>query len=360
MPDAVYGFAAKEVNRIARAVKAFERTPTNFVGGPSGSQDGEANAGCWAKIAASPTVVSGVNHYAWTEQRETTTGFDDMPSGQSGTTSDNFAINDDEFGGGGGAVAGTPVVWLRFTRVWDSGPSQWIRSNRFSRDNNLIQAKVTAITKNTAATPDVIFKIQIGHWDNPSGSSKGAWTDDSGGTDASAYFDNPRVGILVGDYVTVEVRGVDSGTTPPRTYYTITAGGRETSDAKIVADPTAINGAIRWKYTIQLGAWNMSSGASAGGTWGGSGSNTLIAFSSAESLNTFTGTGTIGTGNTNVKQSDGTIDSGNCALLPLPNGAFIVVRFRGYDTSTTPPTPYWTITNAMNSSQEVPDSSSSS
>jgi hypothetical protein len=119
--------------------------------------------------------------------------------------------------------------------------------------------------------------------------------------------------------------------------------------AKITASATAINGGIRYRYTIQIGHWNMSSSPTSGGVWvNDSGSTTYTAFSSAEDMNTFSsGTGTIGTGNSSVAQSDGTIGTTSCKLKPLPSGGYVLVKLRGYNGDT----PYFTILNAMNSAQ---------
>lgn len=120
-------------------------------------------------------------------------------------------------------------------------------------------------------------------------------------------------------------------------------------DAKITAK-TAINGGIRYSYTVELGHWDMTSSPSTGGAWvTDSGSTTYTAFNEAESMNTFgSGTGTIGTGNTSVAQSDGTISGGACKLLPLAVGDYVTVKTRGADSSGTM---YYTIINKSNSSE---------
>ena len=120
-------------------------------------------------------------------------------------------------------------------------------------------------------------------------------------------------------------------------------------DAKITAK-SAINGGIRFSYTVQIGHWDMTSSPSTGGTWtNDSGSTTYSTFNEAESMNTFTsGTGGIGTGNTNVTQSDGTINGGACKLLPLAVGDYVTVKTRGSDSSGNM---YYTIINKSNSSQ---------
>jgi hypothetical protein len=123
----------------------------------------------------------------------------------------------------------------------------------------------------------------------------------------------------------------------------------EPIDARIVA-VTAINGAIRWKYTIELGYWDMTTAESTGGTWiKTSGDTVLYAFNSAEDKNTFTsGTGVIGTGDTEVAQSDGTLGDSECALLALPVGGYCQVKFRGKGANDAP---YFTIINFANSAE---------
>jgi hypothetical protein len=119
--------------------------------------------------------------------------------------------------------------------------------------------------------------------------------------------------------------------------------------AKITA-ATAINGGIRWKYTLRVGCWDMTSGTASGGTWVDlSGGTDSFAFNSAEDMNTFTsGTGAIGTGNTNVTQSDGTINGSSCKLVPLPVGGYVVMILRGADASGNL---YYTIVNLTSSAQ---------
>lgn len=117
--------------------------------------------------------------------------------------------------------------------------------------------------------------------------------------------------------------------------------------AKILSS-SAINGGIRYKYTIEIGLWDMT--GSSTGVWVTiSDTVTLYAFNSAEDMNTFgSGTGTIGTGNTSVAQSDGTIGSTTCKMKALPNNGYVVVMFRGADSSGQL---YYTICNMANSSQ---------
>lgn len=124
-----------------------------------------------------------------------------------------------------------------------------------------------------------------------------------------------------------------------------TNASEEILDAKITS-VTAINGLIRWKYTIELGRWDMTQAEATGGTWTAITTAIIYAFNSAEDKNTFTGTGTIGTGNTGVDQATGAV--GSCTLLPLPVGAYVVVKFRGVGAQGQS---YYTILNAMNSSE---------
>ncbi len=119
--------------------------------------------------------------------------------------------------------------------------------------------------------------------------------------------------------------------------------------AKVTAK-TAINGAIRFKYTLRIGHWDMTISTATGGTWVDDSSATdSYGWSTAEDMNTFTsGTGAIGTGNTNVTQSDGTINGGSCKLLPIPIGSYVVVVLRGIDSSGKV---HWNIVNFANSAQ---------
>ncbi|HVS71347.1 MAG TPA: hypothetical protein VHQ47_08850 [Phycisphaerae bacterium] len=132
-----------------------------------------------------------------------------------------------------------------------------------------------------------------------------------------------------------------------RPYYP--AQTAEIFDATITAK-SAINGAIQFSYSIKLGHWDMTTNTSNGGTWvDDSGGTAVTAFNEAESMNTFTsGTGDIGTGNTNVTQSDGTINGGSCKLVPLAVGDYVTVKRRGVDSSGVL---YFTIINKSNSAQ---------
>lgn len=157
MPDPVYGFGAKEVSRIAAAVRDYERAPDDRRGQPSPRQDdGEAD-GFWAKItgAADHGGNSNRKRYAWTEQRPTVDGWDDMPSGRSGTTSTDYALNSTEANNPTTAgmmgnsvdtaatsttfapVRGNPVVWMRYVWAWDSSASTWVRTIRFTYEGTV-------------------------------------------------------------------------------------------------------------------------------------------------------------------------------------------------------------------------------
>lgn len=120
-------------------------------------------------------------------------------------------------------------------------------------------------------------------------------------------------------------------------------GGSGVLTARIWA-ATAINGLVRWKYTIRLGYMDMSTSPSTGGTWVTT-SGDLYAFNSAEDLNYFgAGYGTIGTG-IEVDQATGEITG--CQLKPLPVNGFVEVKQRGIDSATG--TVYYTIINFANS-----------
>jgi hypothetical protein len=121
---------------------------------------------------------------------------------------------------------------------------------------------------------------------------------------------------------------------------------RQIMYAKTIAH-TAINGLIRWKYTIEIGHWDMTT---APGTWvKDSGDDTIYAYNSAEDMNTFTGDGTIGTGNA-AASSTGVVNAGSCNLLPIPDGAYVIVIPRGTDSAGQV---YYTIVNFTNSA-EIP------
>jgi hypothetical protein len=131
MPEPVYGFTAKDTVRIAAATKAFERTPSDLSGKPYNYSRQDDRDGIWAKIVDSE-AVEGTNHYAWTEQRVTTTGWDDMPEGMSGDTDDGYALNDAEANDDSpDPIEGTPIVWLKITWAWDADSEAWVRAYRF-------------------------------------------------------------------------------------------------------------------------------------------------------------------------------------------------------------------------------------
>jgi len=120
------------------------------------------------------------------------------------------------------------------------------------------------------------------------------------------------------------------------------------SAARITA-AAAINGGIRFKYTIRLGHMDMATNTAGGGAWVEDVAQDFFAFNEAEDMNVFTsGTGAIGTGNTSVAQSDGTIGSTVCKLRPLPVGGFVSVRPRGVDGGGVMS---WTIVGMANSAQ---------
>lgn len=126
----------------------------------------------------------------------------------------------------------------------------------------------------------------------------------------------------------------------PRNYW------RQLLPARI-SSATSINGGVRYEYTVAIGHWNMSGGGP--GTWVSDVAGPFTAYSEFEDMNTFTsGTGAIGTGNTNVAQSDGTVNGGPCKMVPLPSGGYVHVVLRGLDSSGAP---YFTIIGAPNSAQ---------
>lgn len=130
-------------------------------------------------------------------------------------------------------------------------------------------------------------------------------------------------------------------------------GSRGIFHAKVI-DRGQINAAVRYVYVIVFGHWNMRTAAANGGTWvldddnDGAG---YYAFNSTEDMNTDLGSPlSIGTGNTNVTRSDGTIASTSCKLLGIPIGAYVMVTPRGRGVQPDR-TRYYTIINFENSSQ---------
>lgn len=116
----------------------------------------------------------------------------------------------------------------------------------------------------------------------------------------------------------------------------------------VITGVTPINGAIRFAYTIEIGHWIAGSNPMTGGVFV-SDRGPYTAFNSAEDSNTFSsGTGTIGTGNTDVAQATGQIGAQACDMLPLPVGGYIAVKDRYTDTDGNL---YYTITNFSNSAQ---------
>ena len=122
----------------------------------------------------------------------------------------------------------------------------------------------------------------------------------------------------------------------------------------VITGHGAINGGIRWRYTVSIGHWDMTQSPSTGGVFV-SDIEQLTAFNSAEDMNTFvnppTPTGPIGTGNTNVTWSNGQINGGACFLVPLPIGGYVIVMVRGLDTTQDNPVQYYTIIDFANSAQ---------
>lgn len=63
----------------------------------------------WAKITGSASIGTNRWKYAWTEQRRTSTGFENLTSGRTGTTSTDFAINSVEANNDGTGIQGNSV-----------------------------------------------------------------------------------------------------------------------------------------------------------------------------------------------------------------------------------------------------------
>lgn len=155
----------------------------------------------------------------------------------------------------------------------------------------------------------------------------------------------PVKGLLrIGDVIEITPYANDTLTANTDGFWYTKTSSRSAFDSKITAT-TPINGGIRWKYTIQLGHWDM---ATPPGTWVvDSGATVIYAYNSAEDMNTFlSGDGTIGTGNT-ADQTSGIVNDGACVLLALPVGGYFTVVPRGTSSGTA----YFTIINAGNSAQ---------
>lgn len=126
---------------------------------------------------------------------------------------------------------------------------------------------------------------------------------------------------------------------------------RQLRAAKILGG-IAINGAVRYRYSIEFGHFDMSSNPSNGGTWvtdDNNDSEGYTAFSEVEDMNTSTGaTLSIGTGNTNVNRTTGAVNGTSCLLKPLPQNGYCTVRERGVGPDGTM---YYTIVGISNSAQ---------
>jgi hypothetical protein len=149
-------FDLKTAHRVAKATQWVEQQPkANETAGYGTARPGAA--GFWAKITSSAAVSGNPNRwrYAWTEQRPTVDGWDDLPSGRTGTTSSKFALNsieannpdtDDMMGNSVDTdatsttlspVQGDPVVWMWEVSAWDSDSSTWKQGFRFTYENTV-------------------------------------------------------------------------------------------------------------------------------------------------------------------------------------------------------------------------------
>jgi hypothetical protein len=133
-------FDARWIDFIRRTVQAVLFRNGHARTGTNGYEDGFPEDGFWASISGHTTVSGNANRfqYAWVEQRETPTGWEDLPGGRTGTTSARFALNSIEdnnpnTGGGydpvGTTADETPVVWMRITYDTSGNPA-W----RFSHE----------------------------------------------------------------------------------------------------------------------------------------------------------------------------------------------------------------------------------
>ena len=100
-------------------------------------------------------------------------------------------------------------------------------------------------------------------------------------------------------------------------------------DAIVYGTPTAVNGLIRWRYQIKFGDWKATTSTAVPVWTLRSPSTVYTAWNEAESRNTFTsGTGRVGSGFNNVKQSDGTVNGTACVLQPLADGDYVQVKIK--------------------------------
>lgn len=112
-------FTEKAARRIAVVVREVEGEPVDLKGSPNRYRPDRQ---IWAKITDDdddPDDPPSVVKHAWTEQRRTEDGFEDMPNGRSGTLTKDYAIATD-----GKAVKGDEVVRL-VLNIAEDGSSYW-------------------------------------------------------------------------------------------------------------------------------------------------------------------------------------------------------------------------------------------
>jgi hypothetical protein len=154
MADPVAKFRLPVAKRVLRATRRVELAPRGQESACYGKTVGNE---FWAKITGSAAFTDNPNRwqYAWTEQRPTLDGWEDLPGGRSGTTSSRFALNSieasnpDTAGVMGNsvdtdatsttlaAVQGAPVVWMRRVSAWDADEETWSIGFRFSYENTV-------------------------------------------------------------------------------------------------------------------------------------------------------------------------------------------------------------------------------
>ncbi len=165
--------------------------------------------------------------------------------------------------------------------------------------------------------------------------------------------DRTKAVIGVETYTVTQMDSLKKTTEPhkdiPNCLFTIKTG-LGVREAKISGPPEPLNGGlIEWAYPIEIGHWKNT--AFDRGTWVKDwdtdiNGDQLYAYNSLEDKNVFVGSGTSGGGLT-VASTTGIINAGTCQLQPLPEGGYVVVKYR----CTTDGVPYFTIINASNSGQ---------
>ena len=90
-------FDAVSARRIREVVKWVEWQSTFQTGRRSRRNTVAPDNSFWAKLTSS-TLVSGIYQYAWTEQQRTSTDFQDLANGRTGTTTSKYSISSNNRG----------------------------------------------------------------------------------------------------------------------------------------------------------------------------------------------------------------------------------------------------------------------